>query len=546
MEKAGPPQRYADRPWGTVLSQAAQNAPESALNAVKEFGNAIYNYDDTWESMKQLGKGVASKVSGALGGERNPEAEAVADALGEVYADRWGTMEGFKRTLSEDPASILLDVASVAPLVGPAARVAGAPATVARGLGRVASLGDPVQLAAQGVKTASKVITAPAKGALRYSQGMASGVPQSMLKLAEQAGRTGTPSQRSAFLTFATGKGDNTEIARAAMDAVEELKQKASQKYVAAKQGLIKDELPTNEIRAAVDKLKSDLDPHGLGLFPELQKTISEIERQISAVEAAPNAAARSAEGLDRLKRSLNDAIRDFRGTQHIGALGQVPRAVRDTIAKYDSSYADMMDHWENWRNELLDFQRTLGTSDKVAENTRLAKLLSTARKEDRMSLLQELASKTQSGHTLPYMIAGSVMQQIMPQYLQGFGLAGIGSVAMGGPHGALMAAAGSPRLAGLTSYGVGRVGGLTDRMVNAPPAAITNYLSQVGQDQMEEPRAERKAGGRVGVNHERIADQLVTAAERAKKGISEDTKPLLDLPDNHIAQALEVANRSI
>lgn len=58
--------------------------------------------------------------------------------------------------------------------------------------------------------------------------------------------------------------------------------------------------------------------------------------------------------------------------------------------------------------------------------------------------------------------------------------------------------------------------------------------------------RVERKSGGRVGIDHERLADQLVGAAERAKKGISKGTEQLLDLPDDHIAHALELANRSI
>jgi hypothetical protein len=58
--------------------------------------------------------------------------------------------------------------------------------------------------------------------------------------------------------------------------------------------------------------------------------------------------------------------------------------------------------------------------------------------------------------------------------------------------------------------------------------------------------RAGRKSGGRVGVNHDSLADQLVVAAERAKKGISKGTEALLDVHDDHIAHALEVANRSI
>ncbi len=57
--------------------------------------------------------------------------------------------------------------------------------------------------------------------------------------------------------------------------------------------------------------------------------------------------------------------------------------------------------------------------------------------------------------------------------------------------------------------------------------------------------RAERKAGGRVS-SHEVAADQLVRAAERAKKGQSAQTEALLNQSDDAVAQALEVANRSI
>lgn len=58
--------------------------------------------------------------------------------------------------------------------------------------------------------------------------------------------------------------------------------------------------------------------------------------------------------------------------------------------------------------------------------------------------------------------------------------------------------------------------------------------------------RVERKAGGRVVINHDKIADHLVASAERAKKGMNKGTEQLLELPDDHIASALEVANRSI
>jgi hypothetical protein len=71
-------------------------------------------------------------------------------------------------------------------------------------------------------------------------------------------------------------------------------------------------------------------------------------------------------------------------------------------------------------------------------------------------------------------------------------------------------------------------------------PAAVTETGSYI-----EKP-APYKRGGRVSSSHDMAADQLVRAAERAKKGWSEETEPLLNQSDDAIAHALEVANRSI
>jgi len=57
--------------------------------------------------------------------------------------------------------------------------------------------------------------------------------------------------------------------------------------------------------------------------------------------------------------------------------------------------------------------------------------------------------------------------------------------------------------------------------------------------------REGRRSGGRVS-SHEADADQLVRAAERAKKGWSAKTEPLLNQSDETVVKALAVANRSI
>ena len=72
-------------------------------------------------------------------------------------------------------------------------------------------------------------------------------------------------------------------------------------------------------------------------------------------------------------------------------------------------------------------------------------------------------------------------------------------------------------------------------------PATRGALLSDTSQTD----RTERKAGGRVS-SHEADADQLVRSAERAKKGWSAQTEPLLNHSDESVVHALEVANRSI
>jgi hypothetical protein len=529
---------YENMPWSEVGSRALSNAPSSAMKAIKGVGEAIYNYEDTASALNQLGKGVYSKAKGALGFERNPEAEAMADAVGQMYADRYGSMAGFKQAVAEDPASIGMDVASIAPVVGVAGKAAGL-GKLATGAANVAALGDPINLAMQTAKLGTKAITRPAALVSRVGQGMASGVPQGVLKIAEEAGRAGSPAQRNAFKTFATGRGDHRDIAKTAMDAVEELRAATSADYVARRSALTTQELPMAKIKKAVADVEANLGPNAGALFPEISNALQEMKTRIDVVENSSNPADRSAAGLDLLKKSLADISEGMRNSGHYGSMSSVPRAVRDTISSFDSGYADMMDRWQKWRNELLDFQRTLGTADKTAESARLAKLLSSAKNENKMSLLKELASKTETGKLLPYMIAGATVENVLPPALQAFGLAGLGSVALGGLHGISAAAIASPRLAGMTQYGLGRMEGAVNA-IPKPPAVATNVLSQIGQE-----REGRKSGGRVS-KHEADADQLVRAAERAKKGWSAKTEPLLNQSDEAVAKALEVANRSI
>ena len=518
-----------------------RNAPGSAMRVGENLYEALRpsNWDETGAALGTLGVGLVSKANTALGGkDRSPEGEAAVDAVWNDIKGRW---EDPSKSFYEDPFGIGMDVASVAPVVGAAGRLGGL-GPLATGVEKVASLGDPINLAVQGAKLGTKAVTRPAAAIARYPQAVATGVPVNALRIAEETGRSADAGARGAFKSTMKGDVDPREMARAAVASMEEKRRAMSDGYTSRKRELTTQELPMSDIRASLNNAMMAANRYGTRAKTPVVKVLKKMSNMVERYEKNPDAGARTAVQLDLLKRDLREMAESLPPSSR-GAVSVVPKSVRDTIAKVDEKYADMMDYWQDWISTMRDLQSTLGTGDRVSETTRLARLMSTMKSGDKISLLKQLED-TPSGQYLKEMIAGAAFKDVMPPAMQGFGLGIMGPVLAGGPHGMAAAAAASPRLAGLTQYGLGRMEGAVGR-IPTPPAVVTNVLSQTGQN-VGQDRIERKAGGRVGVDHDRLADRLVGAAERAKKGISRGTEQLLEMPDDHIAHALELANRSI
>jgi hypothetical protein len=106
-------------------------------------------------------------------------------------------------------------------------------------------------------------------------------------------------------------------------------------------------------------------------------------------------------------------------------------------------------------------------------------------------------------------------------------------------------------RMMGLTHpFTMTKAGQSTIRNMSGPSSGIVNAAKRIApvanMDYQQEPQpAPYRRGGAV-KSHDMEADQLVRAAERAKKGWNAETEPLLNQSDDAVAHALEVANRSI
>ena len=89
------------------------NMPRSLGNLVSGMGQAIRHPGDTMANMAGVALGVAEKV---IPGRQ--EHEGFADALGELYTQRYGSVEKAYETFHQDPAGFLSDVAGVLTLGG--------------------------------------------------------------------------------------------------------------------------------------------------------------------------------------------------------------------------------------------------------------------------------------------------------------------------------------------------------------------------------------------------------------------------------------------
>ena len=93
----------------------------------------------------------------------------------------------------------------------------------------------------------------------------------------------------------------------------------------------------------------------------------------------------------------------------------------------------------------------------------------------------------------------------------------------------------------------IGALGNLGRAAVN-PKITDTLYQLQQGnqlQQQADGGRIERASGGRI-IDHEAEADHLVRAAEMAKNKVNQSTEKLLNVPDEAIIKALDVAQQAI
>lgn len=161
--------RDRERKWADVPAEAASNLGGSALKFGENLVQPVIHPIDTVTNLKNLALGLAEYAGGVKDGSH----KKYADAVGQMIADRYGSMDNLKRTLATDPVGVLADFSGVATGggallrgAGAAARVAGATRTgerlgaAGRAFSDIGSEADPLRVA-RNVGTAAKETVAP-------------------------------------------------------------------------------------------------------------------------------------------------------------------------------------------------------------------------------------------------------------------------------------------------------------------------------------------------------------------------------------------------
>jgi hypothetical protein len=483
--------------WGDVAVGAAKNAVPSTISLLSGIASAVAHPINTAEGLYNVGKGAVSKAAGAIGIEQDPAAkeqnEAQINALRDFYVNRYGSMEGFKKALSEDPAGIAADLSTI--FAGPElalSRAPGALAKVGEVSGNASRLANPLTLAGKAVsKTAAPLSD--------FVLGQATGAGGDAIRQAARAGYQGSRT----FVDNMRGNVPPSDIVDLAKGAVGDMRQQRGAAYRqgmdaikdADKYGYVLSYAPIND---ALKKAQDMVYFNGLSKSDEAASTLNKIQSKVDEWGGAFDTEQprgpkdwvnwakqhRSVESMDALKQAIGEIRQKTQpGTLERRVADSIYNAAKSSIVEQAPAYAATMKDYANASDQIKELERTFSLGEKATTDTALRKLQSTMRNNvntnygQRTAQMQSLADLAPE---LPNAIAGQQLNSWAPRGLartRGIELGSLAALTHFINPAALAAIPfSSPRLVGEAAYAAGRAA----RKTRAP--SLFNILPDVVQ----------------------------------------------------------------
>ena len=388
--------------WLDVPVQAITNIPRSGL----EFGKGIY---EAFTSPVQTAKGLLDIGAGTLRNvtpkviadlidryDANPEAAQkasdLASQLGQFYKERYGSSEGFKQALAQDPVGVAADVSSVLSGGGAALGAAsktGKVAQLAAGLSRAGDITNPLLATA---KTAKAVVT-PALG-------LSTGTSAETVQRAAKAGFAG----ERPFIEQLRGQADMMQPLEDARHNLNVMRQNRSESY---RSGMVditgdKNVLSFDDIDKALNKTKAELEFKGKVKDDKAMAFRNEIQKEIDLWKKENPTEYHTPEGLDALKQRIGAIVDSVpyeeRNSLRVGK--SIYDSIKGTISKQAPKYAEVMRDYAEASDQIKEIEKALSLGNRSSADTAMRKLQSLNRNNvytnygNRLNLAQTLEAE--------------------------------------------------------------------------------------------------------------------------------------------------------
>lgn len=151
-------------------SKAMSNLPRSFKEEAGGMIDALTSPVETAKNIGRLAAGGAQKAWRGLGGETGGEYIPYADAVADIYADRYGSWDKAKKTFEENPVALLSDITvpltlggSALTMAGKAGKVGNIASKAGKAMNVAAKYADPLTYAG----LLAKPVTMPIAGAAK-------------------------------------------------------------------------------------------------------------------------------------------------------------------------------------------------------------------------------------------------------------------------------------------------------------------------------------------------------------------------------------------
>jgi hypothetical protein len=482
------PQQQQGLSWQDVPLTALKNVVPSAMKFGEGIAHAVTNPLETATNVMDLMAGglhnitpkhIASFIDAA---DAHPEAidRAVnaANAVGKFYKDRYGSSQGFKDALANDPVGVASDLSAALSGGASLAGKVGLPG-VSAGLKTASQYTNPIGLT---VEAGKKI--APA------TLGLTTGTGSENISRAAQAGAQGD----TGFLQNLRGQVPMTQALEDARHNLSVMRQNRSQSY---KSGMVdvsndKTRLNFDDIDKALADAKAEITYKGQIKNPEAYKHLQDIQNTIKQWKVLPSAEYHSAEGLDALKQqigALNESI-PYTQENALRVGNNIYNSVKGTIAKQAPTYSNVMSDYSEASESIKEIERALSLGNRASADTALRKLQSLTRNNvntnygNRLSLAQQL--EEEGGKPFINALSGQALSSPTARGLAGLAEQGAMVGAYANPAFLFSLPFQTPRLVGEGAYLTGKIANKAQKYGVTPQSgtALSSMLNATRSEQ--------------------------------------------------------------